>query len=199
MVSVFERQRDVVMKRAKAIPDISVLWDAARWDAELTGDFRKLGSATMLDFARYVSEQLGVDLDESELEAWIAENARIGAENVNAVTQAQIEEALRAEDPLDALKNVFAVALSARAAEIAMSRTTTLANFGTTNAARQGGLKTKTWHVNSTNPRPSHARMGGATVGIRELFSNGMMWPGDPKGGADEVAGCTCSVTFGRT
>ena len=132
------------------------------------------------------------------MEAWIAENARIGAENVNAATQAQIEEALGAEDPLDALRNVFEVALSARAAEIAMSRTTTLANFGTLNAARQGGLKTKTWHVTSANPRPSHARMGGATVGIRELFSNGMMWPGDPRGGADEVAGCTCSVTFGR-
>jgi len=221
MVGVFERQRDVVLKRAKtdgrrrtedggrprtedrcagrkAAPDVAVLWDGARWDAELTVDFRRLGAATVNEFAQYVADQLGNDLDVSEMEAWIAENARIGAQNVNAATRAQIEEALQAEDPLDALKNVFEVALSARAAQIGMSRTTTLANFGTMNAARQGGLKTKTWHVNSTNPRPSHARMGGATVGIRELFSNGMMWPGDPAGGADEVAGCTCSVTFGR-
>jgi hypothetical protein len=198
MVGVFERQRDVVLKRAKSIPDISILWDGVRWNAELTGDFRKLSAATALEFAHYVSEQLGAELDESEMEAYLAESSRIAAEQVNGTTQAQIEEALRAEDPLDALKGVFEVALSARAAEIAQSRTTTLANFGTMNAARQGGLRTKTWHVNSTNPRPSHARMGGATVGIRELFSNGMMWPGDPKGGADEVAGCTCSVTFGR-
>jgi len=198
MVQVFERQRDVVMKRAKAIPDIAVLWDGPRWDAELTGDFRKLSAATTLEFARYVSEQMGTELDASEMEAWIAESSRVAAEKVNATTQAQLEEALKADDPLDALKNVFEVALSARAAEIAMSRTTSLANFGTMNAARQGGLKTKTWHVNSSNPRPSHARLSGVTVGIRELFSNGMMWPGDPAGGADEVANCSCSVTFGR-
>ena len=182
----------------KAVLDVAVLWDGSRWDAELTEDFRKLGAATTMEFAQYVADQLGAELDGSEMEAWIAENARIGAEQVNATTQAQIGEALGAEDPLDALRNVFEVALSARAAQIAQSRVTTLANFGTLNAARQGGLRTKTWHVNSNNPRPSHARMSGATAPIRELFSNGMMWPGDPRGGADEVAGCTCSVTFGR-
>ncbi len=198
MVQVFERQRDAVMKRAKAIPDIAVLWDSARWNAELTGDFRKLSAATALEFAGYVAEQMGAELDPSEMEAWIAENSRIAAEKVNATTQAQLEEALKADDPLDALRNVFEVALSARAAEIAMSRTTSLANFGALNGARQGGLRTKTWHVNSSNPRPSHARLSGVTVGIKELFSNGMMWPGDPAGGADEVANCSCSVTFGR-
>jgi hypothetical protein len=200
MVGVFERQRDVVMKLAKAkgLPDLAVLWDGRRWDGELTGDFRKLSAATTVEFARYVSEQLGAELDESEMEAWIAENSRIAAENVNAATRDQVADALKAEDPLDALKSVFELALSVRAAEIALSRTTSLANFGTMNAARQGGLKTKTWRVNSSNPRPAHARMNGATVGIKELFSNGMMWPGDPAGGADNNSNCACSVTFGR-
>ena len=59
MVGVFGRQRDVVLKRAKAIPDIAVLWDGPRWDAELTGDFRKLSAATTLEFAQYVADQLG--------------------------------------------------------------------------------------------------------------------------------------------
>ena len=198
MVRVFERQRDVVMKRVKAIPDLAVLWDSERWNAELTGDFRKLSRATAVEFAEYVAGQVDVRLDPSEMDAWIAESSRIAAESVNATTQAQLDEALRADDPVEAIRGVFELALAARAAEIAMSRTTTLANFGALNGARQGGLRTKTWHVNSSNPRPSHARMSGATVGIRELFSNGMMWPGDPRGGADEVAGCTCSVTFGR-
>jgi hypothetical protein len=204
MVGAFGRQRDAVLKLAakgmpaKALPDIAVLWDGHRWDSELTGDVRKLSQATTMDFARYVSEQLGVELDESEMEAWIAENSRIAAENINGVTRSQVEEALKADDPLDALKGVFELALSVRAAEIAFSRTTSLANFGTMNAARQGGLKTKTWHVNSSNPRPAHAAMSGATVGIKELFSNGMMWPGDPAGGADNNSNCACSVTFGR-
>ena len=204
MVSVFERQRDVVLKLAakglpaKALPDIAILWDGRRWNDELTGDFRKLSHATTMEFARYVSEQIGAEMDESEMEAWIAENSRIAAENVNGVTRSQIAGALGTEDPLDALKSVFELALSVRAAEIAFSRTTSLANFGTMNAARQGGLKSKTWHVNSSNPRPAHAAMSGATVGIKELFSNGMMWPGDPAGGADNNSNCSCSITFGR-
>jgi HK97 family phage portal protein len=217
MAKFFERQRDVVVKKAnpkgrqgdgetgrqgdkgkKELPDLAVLWDASRWDAELTADFHKLSAATTLEFAQYVSDQLGEDLDASEMEAWIAENSRIAAENVNGVTRAQVEEALKAEDPLDALRGVFELALSVRAAEIALSRTTSLANFGTMNAARQGGLKTKTWHVNSSNPRPSHAALSGSTVGIKDLFSNGLMWPGDPKGSAAENANCSCSVTFGR-
>jgi HK97 family phage portal protein len=204
MVGVFERQRKEVMSTAGAekskgaIPDIIILWDSARWNSELTGDVYKLSHATTMDFARYVSEQLGAELDESEMEAWIAENSRIAAEHINEVTRSQIDEALGAEDPLDALKGVFELALSVRAAEIALSRTTSLANWGTMNAARQGGLRMKTWHVNSGNPRPAHAAMSGATVGIKELFSNGMMWPGDPAGGADNNSNCSCSVTFGR-
>ena len=201
MVKTFERQRAAVMTAAgksKALPDIAVLWDANRWNSELTTDCFKLSAATSRAFADYVADQLGIEFDESETLAYLQENSRIAAENVNAATQGEIEKALGAEDVGDALKNMFELAIGVRALQIAMSRTTSTANFGAHSAARQGGLKTKTWHVNSTNPRPSHARMGGSTVGIKELFGNGMMWPGDPRGGADEVAGCTCSVTFGR-
>jgi hypothetical protein len=35
-------------------------------------------------------------------------------------------------------------------------------------------------------------------VGIGELFSNGMRWPGDPAGGAENNANCNCSCEFGR-
>jgi len=201
MVGVFERQREAVMKlaKAKALPDLAILWDSARWNSELTGDLRKLSTATAQDFARYVSEQLGTELDSSEMDAWLAENSRIMAENVNDTTRSQIQEGLRAEDPLDALRSVFELAVDVRAAEIATTRTTSLANFGTMNAARQGGLRTKTWHVNSANPRPSHAALSGATVGIRDLFANGLMWPGDPRGTAEDNANCSCSVTFGRS
>jgi len=40
--------------------------------------------------------------------------------------------------------------------------------------------------------------MAGETVPLGELFSNGMDGPGDPAGGADEVAGCTCDLMFGN-
>ena len=50
----------------------------------------------------------------------------------------------------------------------------------------------KTWIVVSDNPRPSHAAIDGETVPLFDLFSIGMLYPGDPAGGPDEVAGCTC-------
>ena len=52
--------------------------------------------------------------------------------------------------------------------------------------------------VNSSNPRDEHLAMAGETVGIRERFSNGMRWPGDPAGGAENNANCQCSVEFGK-
>ena len=45
-------------------------------------------------------------------------------------------------------------------------------------------------------PRPSHQALNGETVGIRERFSNGGRWPGDPALPAEENANCMCSVSF---
>jgi hypothetical protein len=38
--------------------------------------------------------------------------------------------------------------------------------------------------------------MNGETVALSEDFSNGLAWPGDPRGGPAEVANCGCSVQF---
>lgn len=202
MVRTFERQRAAVMtaagKSKKASPGIAALWDADRWNTELSQDFFKLSTATSAAFSAYVSSQLDSEFDESQTLNYLRENSRIAAENVNQTTRDEIEKALGEDNATDALKNVFELAITVRALQIATTRTTETANFGTHEAATQGGLKTKTWNVNSKNPRPSHARLSGQTVGIKELFSNGQLWPGDPRGGADENAGCQCSVSFGR-
>ena len=57
----------------------------------------------------------------------------------------------------------------------------------------------KTWVVNSDNPRPSHAAMNGQTVPYKEKFSNHMDWPGDWTGGPDEVCGCQCTIELSTT
>ncbi len=194
----FERQRAAVLSQAPAAPDLAVLWDAARWDREVTADFYRLSYTTSVAFAQYVAEQLDFDLTPDGMLPWLETNSRIAAENINAATRGDVEVALGAEDPGLALREIFARALTVRAAQIALGRVTALASFGTQDAARQGGLRRKTWRVNSGNPRPSHAAMNGETVGLRETFSNGLRWPGDPRGSADENAGCQCSVVFGR-
>jgi hypothetical protein len=70
-----------------------------------------------------------------------------------------------------------------------------VAGLASLGAAGQNGAGMKTW-VTGGNPRSAHAEMNGETVGIHDLFSNGMNAPGDPAGGADEVAGCNCSLDF---
>ena len=42
--------------------------------------------------------------------------------------------------------------------------------------------------------RPSHARVDGEIRELDEKFSNGMMFPGDPNGGASEVINCRCAL-----
>jgi hypothetical protein len=71
-----------------------------------------------------------------------------------------------------------------------------MASFAAVEAGEKlaGDVLRKTWRVTSTNPRTAHVRMNGETVPIGDKFSNGMNWPGDPRGGPDEVAGCECSV-----
>ena len=206
MVRTFDRQRaavegklkDAGRAETKEIPDIAVLWDRDRWNTELTGDFLKLGLATASAWAQFVAGQLDVEFDDEQMLPWLQENARIGAEYVNATTLAEVEAALLQDEPESALARVFELAMAGRASQIATSRVTSLANFGSQDAARAGGLRQKTWRVNSTNPRPDHAALNGVSVGIRENFPNGLRWPGDPRGTADDNANCECSVVFGQ-
>lgn len=196
MENTFRRQRDAVIGYAGSATPIDVWWDAERWNKELKTDFYVMNVATATAFARRVAEMLEFELDEAVMEPWLLENAGWSAQHINETTKAQIAAVLLDKDPVVSVKNVFEVAIAARAAQIATSKVTTAASFGTQEAAKQGGLKSKTWQVNSANPRPEHLAMNGETVGIRELFSNGMLWPGDPAGGAENNANCMCSVTF---
>jgi hypothetical protein len=175
------------------------VFDLRRWNRELGADIYRLSVATATVWAQYVTDELDSDeFDEERMLPWLEENSRIAAEEINATTRDALGQALTEEKPRSAVQDLFALAIAVRAAEIAVSRVTTTATFGSQEGARQGGLGTKTWQVNSGNPRDSHAALDGETVGIEETFSNGMKWPGDPAGGADEVANCQCSVTFGR-
>jgi hypothetical protein len=52
---------------------------------------------------------------------------------------------------------------------------------------------TKIWHTaRDKRVRDSHAAIDRESVGMNALFSNGLAFPGDPSGGAHEVANCRC-------
>lgn len=152
---------------------------------------------TARDFALRVAQEFGGDYDPAVMDEWLAANADITAEGIHARTMERLERAAEAEQPLLAVGDLFTTLATVTAGVYAAGMVTTAANFGAQDAARKSGAGTKTWQVNSSNPRSQHASMSGQTVGIRDAFSNGMMWPGDPSGGAENNANCACSVVFG--
>jgi phage portal protein BeeE len=90
----------------------------------------------------------------------------------------------------------FEVAKESNAKAWAYTAITAAAGFGGHDAAKASGMKRKTWIVQSSNPRASHAAMDGETVGVGEEFSNGAQWPGDISLPVEESAGCACGVEF---
>lgn len=191
----FKRQESAVMPllTSKADPD---WWDAERWDRELSDDLFRLASATTSSIGKSTATRLGFGEDDYNVDQTLkflrtVADSRAGM--VNSTTRDRIAKAL---DIGDSPSAVFEQGKTTRSAEIAATLVTTFSAFATAEAAKQvaGDKATKTWIVTSTNPRASHAAMSGETVLVSEDFSNGMAWPGDANGGADEVAGCTCDL-----
>lgn len=53
----------------------------------------------------------------------------------------------------------------------------------------------KVWQATSHgNTRDSHAALDGVAIGVDELFSNGLEYPGDQQGDVSEVANCRCTM-----
>jgi hypothetical protein len=172
-----------------------------RWDRELSRDLLALAQATADSFGERFARQSGGSYDSSLLAGWLAANSQRSAARINEFTARQVEEALASPDhPAipDGVNSVFEIAAASRAAQIALTKVSTVANFATHEAAKQSGWSQKTWSVQSDNPRASHADMDGESVPLEEAFSNGLRFPGDPEGDADEVAGCTCTLSFSR-
>lgn len=195
----YRRQEAAVVSRVPkaAKGDIGgVWWDDDRWINELTADILRLNTATAMAWGERTAEKLGVEVSEDAMLPYLSEHSRIQSTYINTYTRDQVETALKEPDPVSAVKDLFGQAVSVWATREAVTAVTAMSNFGTQEAARSGGLRKKTWRVNSGNPRDTHSAMNGQTVGIRENFSNGMRWPGDPAGGAENNANCQCSVEF---
>lgn len=62
-------------------------------------------------------------------------------------------------------------------------------------AKKKGADVVKQWDAAlDGRTRPSHARVDGEIRELDEKFSNGLMFPGDPSGGAAEVVNCRCTA-----
>jgi HK97 family phage portal protein len=198
LVNVFTRQRDAVLPKAK-MDKLNVLWDKERWDREVAEDFLELTNETAWAFADAFSGELGSGYKREQMEEWLHENARIAAEYINDGTYEDLEKALQAENPTDAIKEVFAAALAVRAVKLAEERQAMIESYVEAKIADAvDQVVGKIWTTTSSNPRPDHKRLNGEYVEKRGVFSNGLKYPRDYKGKAEDNANCRCKVKWVR-
>lgn len=198
---VFASQRSSVDEQlaAKADGPPAVEWDKARWDRELRNVLLGHGQVSASLGAQAVLAKIDPSYDwkDEPMLPWLAAAAENIAARVNDATVKSLTQALEQAEWADAVKAVFDQAEGVRAETLGRDVITETAGFGSHEAAKATGARTKTWIVTSTNPRPSHAALNGVTVPFEESFANGCRYPGDGRGGADEFAGCTCAITYG--
>jgi len=198
VVRKFFRRQASVVKTALGVKAADDYWDESRWDSELSDDLYRLAVLVTGEVSAKTLDAIGFSPDQYDADrtlAWLREASDRSAKSINATTKAAIDAALAEDDPSAAVTNVFDVAEGSRSTAIAVGAVTMLSAFATVEAAQQvaGDVATKTW-ITGPRARPSHAAMSGETVALSEDFSNGMAWPGDSSGGADEVADCNCSL-----
>lgn len=192
--------------RVKAAEDFV---DREEWQGSLTRVLYQLGLATSMAAAQELLGQADIPPEEYNAEAtvdWLTAMASGVAEGIIGATLAEMDQALadtgRVNDdglPVPAetrLSQALETAAGRRVPEISASQVTAMSGFGSTEAVRSAGGTgaTKTWRVQSSNPRPAHRRMDGETVAVDDRFSNGAMWPGDSRLDDAERAGCKCAV-----
>ncbi|TFB96534.1 MULTISPECIES: phage portal protein [unclassified Cryobacterium] len=178
-------------------------FDPEAWDGDLTTILHSLSEATAKAIGAKVAADLGGRYDGGDIAEYLTANAKSTAQSINQTTADQIAKALaraaeseESEDPEDAIDGLFDGEIAARSNQISLTRVAVIGGLAALVAARLSKAKTKMWVVTSGKPRASHASMSGETVELNTLFSNGMNGPGDYSGGADEVAGCSCDLSF---
>jgi len=174
-----------------------LFYDMDRWNRELAEDLYHMGVATATVWAQNVTDSVEAQLIPELMYDYLSTRSRAVSREINESTRASLAQQLLTVVAVEAVAAVVAQAVESRSRTIAESQVTATSNFGAVEGAKQAGLRTKTWHSNSANPRPDHLAINGETVGIREMFSNGLLWPGDPTGGPENNANCQCTVEFG--
>jgi HK97 family phage portal protein len=93
----------------------------------------------------------------------------------------------------DRVSSVMTDAKTSRAVKIARTETHTTVGAGTHETYVSAGIQQREWLTTiDGRERVSHAALNGEIVGINQPFSNGLMFPGDQSGPAEEVVNCRC-------
>jgi HK97 family phage portal protein len=197
----FAAQGERVLEALNLTPDATAeeIIDEAADNEELTAILLQLARGLVGEVGAQTAATLGGAFAAEQTLSVLAAGAAATAANINATTVRELAHQFTVSNaPRDVLA-MFGRMTEARAQQLARARVNYLSNFGAHEGAKQAGARTKTWRVWDPNPRPSHAEADGQTVGMRDMFTIGThqgRWPHDYLLGVDEIAGCTCRLTF---
>jgi len=139
----------------------------------------------------------------AEIQSWLEKKADIFTKEINNTTfkklQKEFAQSLEAgesrQDLVRRIQRVYGGIKKNRAQTIARTEILGTTMKGTFEGYKQGGLPIKIWvSVQDLNTRHSHSLIDGEERPIDMPFSNGLMYPGDPSGSADEIINCRCSI-----
>lgn len=139
----------------------------------------------------------------ADIASWVEQRADVFLTSINETTfrtlRDQFAESLGAGESRDKLVNrirdTYEDISKARAQTIARTEVHNATQYGTMQGYKQGGLTIKIWvAVGDAATRDSHLAIDGEEKPIDHPFSNGLMFPGDPRGSAEEVINCRCVI-----
>ncbi len=134
---------------------------------------------------------------------WIKQYGATQVKGINDTTKEKIQKTLTegvAEGESipklrDRVSEVFTEAKTSRAEKIARTETHNTVSMGTFETYTTANVQQKEWLTTiDGRERDWHATINGEVFGIDQPFSNGLMFPGDAGGPAEEVVNCRCSL-----
>jgi uncharacterized protein with gpF-like domain len=140
------------------------------------------------------------DLTEEEID-FIEDTIDERAKEVNETTRNRLYDAILAilllgggkKEIVKAIDQLFKEDIPIRSKSIADTETITAGNAGSFFAAKFLGVKAKEWvAILDDRTRENHREVNGETIPIEENYSNGLRFPGDPRGPAHLVINCRC-------
>ena len=119
-------------------------------------------------------------------------------DTVRGDLQAKIQEAIQygysEPETAELVRGVYNKAQN-RAPTIARTEMGGAINDSRMEGFKYVGFKRITWlSARNAEVRPSHQMIDGQTINIGSRFSNGLEYPNDPAGPAEEVINCRCVV-----
>lgn len=137
-----------------------------------------------------------------EIASWLDKKVNVFSD-INETTfkklTKQFEESLAAnesrQDLIKRIQGAYGDISKGRAATIARTEVLGVTQKGTFEGYKQANMPIKIWvAVMDSHTRDSHAMMDGEEVPIDMPFSNGLHFPGEYGGPAEEVINCRCTI-----